>query len=263
MITSLQRTLIISELTNKAKNWSKNNPMAKHSWPRTVGERIEDFYIDRDDNGYYYVSSNLVSYCDLRKGYVFRIRRRYTKWDWNCYVELSQKSIEMNSFRMDIPLHREEITIDLEKWEYGELQSPGSDYGQNFNDDVFEWPELIDGITVNPSIDQTLKTQVSEYYKEFVDQALIIMKQARDISLKYNCGMPYDLCHLFSRFKDQSGYFWSDFDQQSWVNSRDEVVRESLIMFEMSLGFGLMCGVLDQSQVGEIFEYASEKWQTI
>lgn len=233
--------------------------MAKYS----TNPAIYDFFIERDINGYYYISDDLVTYCDLKNGYIFRIRNLWRDWDWLCYQELADKARELGTFRVDIPLYRQEILIDAVKWEYAELQSPGKNYGQNFDDDVFSWPELTDGLTPNTSIDDDFRNQVFEYYKEFVNQSLIVMTESRKIAEKNNCGMPYDLCHLFARYRDDSGYFWSDFDQHSWVQTKEEVIRDALQVFGSALKFAEVCGVLDQTRIGDLFQYASEKWQTI
>ena len=259
MISPLQRSLIINDLTKRSKTWSGQNVMSKYD----TNAVVSDFCIERDEKGYYFLSRDLLAYCDLNNGYVFRIRNQYKSWDWKCYAELAQAAENLKSFRVDRPLYREEIVIDGIKWEYSELQSPGQDYGNNFDDDVFSWPELTNGLIPNTAITDELRDQVRDYFKEFVDQSLIVMSQAKSIAEKNNCGMPHDLCTLFARYRDDQGYFWSDFDQYPWIQTKDEIIQGSLQYFGSSLKFAEVCGVLDQSRINYLYQYASETWQQI
>ncbi len=263
MISSFQRTIIIRELRKKIEAWKL--PATKERFYNNFSTNLSvpDFGIDQDDGGYFYSSDNLVAYCNLRTGHIFRIRKVWKAADWICYNELYQLGLSSGKFRIDIPLYRQEISIDGRAWEYAELQSPNKEYGLNFNDDVFEWPELIDGYIPNPGITDSFKDQISLYYKEFIDQAVEIITAAATIAEKNNVGLPSNLVYPSSRFKDSIGHFWSDFDQSEWVHDKSSFIEHSILILEGSLGFAQMCGCLDNARLADCSTYARTKWTTI
>lgn len=263
MISSFQRNLIQVELRKRLDQWRDPSYQSRAYAGLTVNPNVTKFVTERDQDGYYYISSELVAYCNLRNGLIFRIRKNHFNKDWTCYTELAAKGTETGLFRIDTPLFSQTIETSDGTWEYAELQSPGNDYGQNFNDDVFSWPELTNGLTPNTSIDEDLKTQVADYYRAFVDQSLVITREAKLIAEKNGCGLPMYLCYIFNRYKDDTGYFWSDFDQYSWVNTKEAVVADALARLAEALIFGKTCGVLDDIKVEEVYQYARDTWQAI
>lgn len=263
MMLSFQRAIFIKELQDKLEYWML--PETKESFYKglSTNPQTPNTGIERNADGYFYLSDNLISYCNLRNGHVIRIRKHWTLSDWTCYTQLYQKGVETGKFRIDIPLYREEISINNHVWEYAELQTPCNDYGTNFNNDVFEWPELINGIDPNPSIDHTLQDSVVQYYKEFIDQTIELKKSALEIANNNVVGLPKNLAQPANRFKDAIGYFWSDFDQDQWIHNNAEITVYSLAMFEGSVRFAQVCGVLDEPRVNDCLIYARSKWTTI
>lgn len=260
---SFQRAIFIQELLDKLEYWML--PATKQHFYKgfSTNPLIPDMGIERNDNGYFYLSDDLISYCNLKNGYVIRIRKNWNLLDWDCYTQLYQKGLATGKFRIDVPLHREEISINDQVWEYAELQTPIGSYGENFNNDVFEWPELINGITPNPSIDSVLQDSVVQYYKEFIDQTSELIGYALEIADSNGTGLPKNLARTASRFKDADGYFWSDFDQDQWIHNKDEFVSYSLFVLEGSVRFSQICGVLDEPRVNDCLTYARSKWTTI
>lgn len=263
MINSFQRNLIQVELRKRLDMWESPSFKAQYFGNLPVNSIHPTFTTERDENGHYYISSNLVVYSNLRNGMIFRMKKTWSEHDWTCYTALYNKGVETGKFRIDEPLHRELVDAKGAIWEYAELKSPGSNYGQNFNDDVFGWPELTNGLTPSANISEDFKDTVKEYFKEFIDQALTVTHEARLIADSNNCGMPLDLCYIFNRYKDEHGYFWSDFDQAVWDNTRQQVIEDSLNKIQASLMFAKLCGVLDDARVGEVINYARETWQAI
>jgi len=257
-----QRAIFINELQDKLKYWML--PETKQSFYKGLSTNplVPNTGIERNTDGYFYLSDDLISYCNLRTGYVIRIRKNWRLLDWHCYTQLYQKGVETGKFRIDVPLYREEITINDHVWEYAELQSP-KEYGINFNDDVFQWPELIDGYVPNPEITDSLRDQVAEYYKEFIDQTVELAKYAVEVANDNGAGMPKNLAQPYNRFKDADGYFWSDFDQDQWTYSNAEIIMYSLAVLEGSIRFAQVCGVLDEPRVNSCLTYARSKWTTI
>jgi len=261
MIPAFQRSVFQNELRNQYTNWKKPETKNKFFGKFNTNPIFEEFGIERSSNGYFYLSDNLVVYNDLKNGTIFRIKKGANPKSWECYSELYQKSQELKTFRIDNPLYKENIIVDQETWEYAELQSPGRDYGHNYNDDVFLWPELTDGIHQKNEITLEFKISVEKYFKDFVDQSLLVIKEAALIAKKHSCGLPINLCRTSTRFKDDQGYFWSDFDQDEWTSSVEEFYEWSMTIFRGTLGFANLCGVLDQDQVVSCLNYAGEKWK--
>lgn len=263
MLTSFQRSMFVKQLRDKQAQWKLPETKEKFYKNFSTNPFIPSFGIDRDDNGYTYTSDNLVAYCNLRTGLIVRIRKEWNAKDWICYNELYQLGLSSGKFRIDVPLYKQEISVDGSSWEYAELQSPNKEYGVNFNDDVFTWPELIDGYIPNPKINDSFKDQVAVYYKEFIDQAFEIMAAAASIADKNNAGLPNNLIYPSTRFKDSVGHFWSDFDQNEWKYNKLDFAEHSVAILEGYLGFAQMCGCLDDSRLADCSTYARTKWTTI
>lgn len=262
MISSFQRNLIQVELRKRLDKWLDQSfrSEAYGNLPVSPGP---GFVTERDQDGYYLISDGLIAYCNLRNGLVFRLRKNFFAKDWVCYSDLAAKGQELGTFRIDTPLYKEEIETQDGIWEYAELQSPGNNYGHNFNNDVFSWPELTNGLTPSESIDDAVRSGVVTYFKDFVDQATVITHEAKLVAEKNGTGLPLDLCYIFNRYKDDTGYFWSDFDQQVWIQPLPAVIDDALGKLETALQFASTCGVLTTEQVREVILYARDKWATI
>jgi hypothetical protein len=261
MTPAFQRSIVQNELRNQHTSWQSTTTKNKFFGSFITNPIFQDFGIERNGNGYFYLSDNLIVYNDLKNGTIFRIKKNANPKSWDCYAELYAKSQELKTFRIDQSLHRENILVGNETWEYAELVSPGRDYGQNYNDDVFQWPELTNGMLQQNEITPDFKKSVEDYFKEFVDQSVDIIREAVIIATKHNCGLPINLCRLSTRFKDSQGYFWSDFDQEEWNSSTAEFYSWSITAFGSTLEFANKCGVLDTDQVSNCLTYASEKWK--
>jgi hypothetical protein len=255
----MTRTEIFQTLTQKADQWATTNP--KYNGLPT-NPAIPKFSTERDEDGYFHISNDLVSYCNLRNGEIFRIRRNDSDNDWACYSQFYQKGVELG-FRIDIPLHKENIYANGTQWEYAELRSPGNEYGQNYNDDVFEWPELSDGEFQMSAIGDDQRDLVKSYYVGFIDEIRILIKEAKVIANANECGLPIGLAHIFNRYTDANGHFWSDFDHLSWNATDEAFLLDAMTTLQGTLMFSMICGVLDMSRTTEIINYASETWQLI
>lgn len=265
MITSFQRSMIIKMLRDNINNWKL--PETKRKFLNNLDTDptgfTTPFGIKRDDNGYFYLSDELVAYCNLKNGQIIRIRKNWTEKDWECYTELYQAGEKNKEFRIDIPQHRQIVTIDGDNWEYAELQSPSQEYGKNSDDDVFTWPELTDGLYQKNNISEEYKDNIVQYYKDFVDQATVILNNAVQISNKHNVGLPKNLCRTSTRYKDKDGYFWSDFDQDQWIIDKDSAINYYLILFENTVYFAKICGVINNDRIENIITYARTQWTII
>jgi hypothetical protein len=220
------------------------------------------FNLERDQDGYFYISDALVSYCNLRTGEIFRIRKYWEEKDWLCYDQLYQKGLEVG-FRVDIPVHKETVEVLGNTWEYAEFVSPRNDYGKNYNDDVFLWPELTDGIIPNSAITDDFRNQTKSYYIEFVDQVAVIIKEAKNIAIENMCGLPLGLSYIFNRYHDDQGYFWSDLDQFTWTRTGSDVLADAMLYLKGTLVFAVVCGVITEQQGVEVENYAREQWAQI
>ena len=264
MTTSDERGAIIQALRDKHTYWSSpENRLSFFNESDNQSDWTPSFGIQRDNDGYFHMQDDLISYCNLRNGYVIRIRKTWSENDWTCYTNLHNLAIESDKFRIDIPKYREIINIDGHDWEYAELQSPNNDYGQNFNDDVFEWPELTDGMSVNPSITEEFKNSTAQYFRELAETSSVVLKYACQVAETNNCGLPRNIVKPTSRFKDAIGYFWSDFDQDNWVDTKQEVLAYSFAVYTGHLHFAKICGTMDDVKIQQCTDYARTLWTTI
>lgn len=259
---AIQRNMFKKLLKDKHEYWKL--PETKFVYLKNLKTAPQEiaptFGVERDVNGYFYLSDNLIAYCNLKNGQIIRLWKDWSDKDWQCYNELFQAGLTNNEFRIDIPIFREIYNINGDNWEYAELQSPSQDYGKNSNDDVFEWPELTDGRYQNNNITEEYKDSVAQYHRDFVDHAAIILKHALQISTKHGVGLPLHLCRISTRYKDKDGYFWSDFDQDQWIVDQTTAINYYLAIFYGTLRFARVCGVLDDTRVENVFLYAREKW---
>lgn len=265
MITSFQRSLFLQQLREKQSQWKLPATQNKYfnNFQTAPKHWAPSFGIERDQNGYYYLSNDIFAYCNLRNGLIIRLRKNWNEKDWLCYSELFQTSQSTGEFRIDVPLYKEIINVDGTSWEYAEFQSPSGDYGKNSDDDVFEWPELTDGLYQKNNITNEFKDQLVKYYKDFVDQSSIILKYAAQISDKHGVGLPLSLCKPSTRYKDNVGYFWSDFDQDQWSTDKVDALEHFLNVFTGTLYFAKACGVIDDARIDITLNYAREKWTMI
>ena len=264
MISEEQRSTMVEDLKSKAEVWQLNEAVQRFNNNLPTNPTIPTFGIETTNNGYYYYSDELISFCDLTNGKIFRIRKVWQDKDWDCYVALENKGKTFGSFRVDAPLNKQIININGTNWEYCDLQSPGQDYGRNFNDDVFSWPALSNGIEVNASITEQNKANVQQYFMQYIAQAKLILQEASSIASSNNCGLPDNLIDIMSRYTDSQGVFWSDFDQYSWNNNdRSMFIEKELFKFREVLNFSKLCGVLDSSQIQSIHNQARSEWTAI
>jgi hypothetical protein len=252
---------IKNELISRQIAWTGSNGFEFYQGLMTNPDKPR-FGIIRDDQGYFRVGDNLSYYCNINNGMIYRIRKFWSKKDWLCYTKFYQIGLE-KGFRLDIPLEMEQVDVLGEIWEYAELQSPKNRYGQNFNDDVFTWPELTNGVISNTDISDEFKNSVKQYYFEFVDQTEILIEEAKKIAIDEMVGIPKGLGSIFNRYRDDQGYFRSDFDQYQWIETIPVAVAEYLEKFIEAVYFGKFCGVIDQGHIDEIIGYAYQKWTQI
>ena len=264
MISEEQRSTMIADLRSKAEAWQSNEAVQRFNNNLSTNPDVPTFGIETTVNGYYYYSDELISFCDLTNGKIFRIRKTWQEKDWDCYVALENKGKAFGSFRVDTPLNKQIININDTDWEYCDLQSPGEDYGRNFNDDVFSWPALSNGTEVNSNITEQNKTNTEEYFMQYISQAKIILQEASLIANSNNCGLPDNLFDIMSRYTDSQGVFWSDFDQYSWNNNdKTALIEKELFKFREVLNFSKLCGVLDSTKIQSIYNQARSEWTAI
>jgi hypothetical protein len=264
MITAELRSNMISKLTDKITEWDISDPLIRfYAGEEDINPEMPKFGVEKDDTGYYYSSATMVQYCDLTNGLIFRMRRDWLPQDWKCYNELWAKGQELNSFRLDTPLFRDVISIGDASWEYCELESPSKGYGTNFNDDVFSWPVLVNGVLRNPAITDSTQNSLVKYFKDYIDQAHWVYFHAWRIARNNECGLPRDLCDIATRYKDADGYFFSDIDHLNWNNTKEDFLLVNMTKLKGYLWFAVLCGMLDQDRFDELKNYASETWSTI
>jgi hypothetical protein len=112
--------MFIQQLRDKHTQWQHPETKNIHfkNFKTAPAEWAPSFGIERDNNGYFYLSDNLFAYCNLRNGLIVRIRRHWSNDDWQCYTELHQLSQQTGEFRVDIPLYREVLNVGGSNWEY-------------------------------------------------------------------------------------------------------------------------------------------------
>jgi len=270
MLQSYQRSIFQKELTDRLKYWL--SPDSKTEFYKDSPAK-PGLGIQRTSSGYYYLSSNLVFYCDLTNGLIVRIKRFLNSTDWNSYTDLYKISNEQNKFRMDIPLYRELITVfDGSRWEYVELKSPNNEYGKNLYDDLFsdsyktleeEKDSYLNDDWESSQASDSIKFGAKELFEEYIDQFAIIAGIASSIAKKNNIGLPPGIASISALYRDTKGYFWSDFDHNTWNVTKNLLIDSALIELEGTTDFAEKAGLLDSVVRENLIKYAREKWTAI
>ena len=279
---SFQRSIYQIQLKNKLDFWSDPQNRTAYFGNLPTNSAVKDFGIFRDENGYIYVRNDFVAFYNLRNGFIAKIKKEWTANDWQCYQALYNRSQELKTFRIDIPKYREEILVnDGSTWEYSELQSPGSDYGNCMTDTIFPGvgfnvsdfdkfvADLIDGkienlhevIAQSTSVEALDKTK--EFIINYVDNFTILVKESLKIAETYKCGLPYNLGDPSMMYKDNQGYFWSDIDRLPWMYSKLEIISNAYQILHSSLTFFGKMGRIDKDRIDQCINYASTQWTTI
>ena len=265
-----QRSYFISTLTEKLKHWY--SPAAKQEFYPNIDIKPA-FGIQLLENGYYYLSDTYVSYNDLTNGLIVRLNKHSdNSKNWECFTELSKAE----NFKTDLPVYRDFVsTADFGIYEYAEIKSPHSQYGENLYDTIFN--NTIETFETNPDVYldkdwnpplqsseilENTKANLESYIEPF--QQLVVA--IAEIDNKYQSGFPeFELSIVKSLYKDSVGFFWSDIDQLSWNDRMTQTVFIDQALKDLWIisAFVRDCGLLTDDMLAEIHEKARTTWLMI
>lgn len=265
-----QRSYFISTLTEKLKHWY--SPAAKQEFYPNIDIKPA-FGIQLLENGYYYLSDTYVSYNDLTNGLIVRLNKHSDdSKNWECFTELSKAE----NFKTDLPVYRDFVsTADFGIYEYAEIKSPHSQYGENLYDTIFnntiktfethldvyldkDWNPPLQ----SSEILENTKAILESYIEPF--QQLVVA--IAEIDNKYQSGFPeFELSIVKSLYKDSVGFFWSDIDQLSWNDRMTQTVFIDQALKDLWIisAFVRDCGLLTDDMLAEIHEKARTTWLMI
>lgn len=207
------------------------------------------FVTERDNDGYFWISENIISYYNLRNGFSFRMRKDWLPQDWSCYTQLYNRSKDVTTFRVDEPLYREVVEYAGHSWEYAEVQRPDSSHGNNFSDEVFSW----DTVTINPE----------HYFRDFIDQCAAIDKECISIANDSMCGVPSNICIMTNHYRGPLGYSWSDGNLLSWNGLGVSITGNAMIYLRGALNFVTNRGFITVDTAKDLLNYAEAQWKAI
>jgi len=265
-----QRSYFISTLTEKLKHWY--SPAAKQEFYPNADIKPA-FGIQLLENGYYYLSDTYVSYNDLTNGLIVRLNKHSDdSKNWECFTELSKAA----NFKTDLPVYRDFVsTADFGTYEYAEIKSPHSQYGENLYDTIFN--NTIETFETNPDVyldkDWNPPLQSSEILENtkailesYIEPFQQLVVAIAEIDNKYQSGFPeFELSIVKSLYKDSVGFFWSDIDQLSWNDKITQTVFIDQALRDLWIigAFVRDCGLLTDDMLAEIHEKARTTWLTI
>ena len=265
-----QRSYFISTLTEKLKHWY--SPAAKQEFYPNIDIKPA-FGIQLLENGYYYLSDTYVSYNDLTNGLIVRLNKHSDdSKNWECFTELSKAA----NFKTDLPVYRDFVsTADFGTYEYAEIKSPHSQYGENLYDTIFN--NTIETFETNPDVyldkDWNPPLQSSEILENtkailesYIEPFQQLVVAIAEIDNKYQSGFPeFELSIVKSLYKDSVGFFWSDIDQLSWNDKITQTVFIDQALRDLWIigAFVRDCGLLTDDMLAEIHEKARTVWLTI
>jgi hypothetical protein len=250
----------INDLKNKLTYWKSDTAQDKYVNGVSVNKDnfATKFGTQPASGGYYYMSDELVGFYDFNTGSCIRIKKmNNSDVTWKSFESLVNVGVTKKSFRTDKPVYREVLNIDNQLWDYIELVSPKNEYGTNFENYVFDWPPLTDGLIPNSNITSADIQECVSFYKEFIDQRNIILPEVLEIAKSNSIGIPVEICNMSSLYKDSAGYFWSELDKSDWSVPVSNVYN-SVMGFTMgSTAIALKCGMLTQADADAIISYAN------
>ena len=265
-----QRSYFISTLTEKLKHWY--SPAAKQEFYPNVDIKPA-FGIQLLENGYYYLSDTYVSYNDLTNGLIVRLNKHSDdSKNWECFTELSKAA----NFKTDLPVYRDFVsTADFGTYEYAEIKSPHSQYGENLYDTIFN--NTIETFETNLDVyldkDWNPPLQSSEILENtkailesYIEPFQQLVVAIAEIDNKYQSGFPeFELSIVKSLYKDSVGFFWSDIDQLSWNDRMTQTVFIDQALKDLWIisAFVRDCGLLTDDMLAEIHEKARTTWLMI
>ena len=265
-----QRSYFISTLTEKLKHWY--SPAAKQEFYPNIDIKPA-FGIQLLENGYYYLSDTYVSYNDLTNGLIVRLNKHSdNSKNWECFTELSKAE----NFKTDLPVYRDFVsTADFGIYEYAEIKSPHSQYGENLYDTIFN--NTIETFETNPDVyldkDWNPPLQSSEILENtkailesYIEPFQQLVVAIAEIDNKYQSGFPeFELSIVKSLYKDSVGFFWSDIDQLSWNDRMTQTVFIDQALKDLWIisAFVRDCGLLTDDMLAEIHEKARTTWLMI
>jgi hypothetical protein len=265
-----QRSYFISTLTEKLKHWY--SPAAKQEFYPNIDIKPA-FGIQLLENGYYYLSDTYVSYNDLTNGLIVRLNKHSDdSKNWECFTELSKAE----NFKTDLPVYRDFVsTADFGIYEYAEIKSPHSQYGENLYDTIFN--NTIETFETNPDVyldkDWNPPLQSSEILENtkailesYIEPFRHLVVAIDEIDDKYQSGYPeFESSIIKSLYKDDVGFFWSDIDQLSWNNKITHVIFVNQALTDLWIvgAFVRDCGLLTDDMLNEIHEKARTAWLMI
>ena len=265
-----QRSYFISTLTEKLTHWY--SPAAKQEFYPNIDIKPA-FGIQLLENGYYYLSDTYVSYNDLTNGLIVRLNKHSDdSKNWECFTELSKAE----NFKTDLPVYRDFVsTADFGIYEYAEIKSPHSQYGENLYDTIFnntiktfethldvyldkDWNPPLQ----SSEILENTKAILESYIEPF--QQLVVA--IAEIDNKYQSGFPeFELSIVKSLYKYSVGFFLSDIDQLSWNDRMTQTVFIDQALKDLWIisAFVRDCGLLTDDMLAEIHEKARTTWLMI
>ena len=193
--------------------------------------------------GYVTYYNNTLSYNDLSNGKTIILRNKWNDKDYVCSQEL-QEEAEAKGFRINKLTFREVVETGDGTFEYLEFDAPNNEYGTNFLHDT-----IVEG------------SLTKEYIKEYIDQYGVLLKAAAEVASRNECGVPVELGLIFDRFKDSTGYFWTE--ALDWSMDPFYAVDNQSAFLETVLKFRIGRSTLSDTDVTELLSYARHVWTQI
>lgn len=245
-IAALRRVYMLKELEKRVLSWADPN-IQKNFVVYPNNPMLPSFGIEREQNGFFYMSDDLVYYCDITNGKIDRVKKNFNIKEYECYKELCDYAQSSGKFRIRSPIHREEVILNNVRYEYVELKTPNSEYGQSLNESFFD---------ENKSLNK-------ESIQDYIDRLFELLESARPIAKKHKCELSGGLIEPSNLYKDSKGYFWSNIDNWPWNISESALRAFSLDQINAMLFVAHNNSVIDEQQGYDLLNYARNKWTTI
>ena len=123
-MSDFMRSIKITDLTNKANNWSAAEIEKFHGNKIPANRAIVCY---KEGSGYVNASLTGAEYIEISTGAAYSVRHTVDENGWNCFSALHTKSTELNTFRIETPTYR---SVTGTK-EYREISSPNGEFGSS------------------------------------------------------------------------------------------------------------------------------------
>ena len=190
------RNVRVASLIEQFRYWS-NQANMDNFYNNLPHSKNSELGISKYQDGYIWFKDGTLTYNNLLNGATIKLRKHWAPADYQAYSELQKTGSEQGLFKFDIPVYRDVVEVDGNSVEYIEFESPTNRHGSSY---------------FNFYIDKNKpsKEETEKILTDYVVAAEKILRVAKEVSSKFKCGVPLDLCRPTNLFDFTEEQIWTE-----------------------------------------------------